>query len=339
MKPNESQYLVKIKYESCLYGTNGPESDIDWKVIYLPSIEDLLLNKILSNHKSAPNQKNEKMGAGEEETEFIPLHIFLDHHLNGVTYAVEVAQGILQGHAEFFQHEMLMKQLVTELVDNFTTKNLKGMIGYAISQSRKYGLKTRRFDDLNLALQTVNDWCKQQRVNESERIGDHPNLIQELCKIDCIGMTVIETKRIHQDKEPVAAIKLSGKYFPLQNTIATVKKSIISSIETYGDRVKSFAGEGTDWKALSHALRIIDQVYELSETGKIQFPVARATYYRDIKFGKYDLDTIIDELTEKFESIDDVIADSILVEKNQELVNQFTEWKLNYLKKLYLNKS
>ena len=42
--------VVKMKFGSHLYGTATPKSDIDYKGVYLPSREEILLGKIPKCH-------------------------------------------------------------------------------------------------------------------------------------------------------------------------------------------------------------------------------------------------------------------------------------------------
>lgn len=52
------------------------------------------------------------------------------------------------------------------------------------------------------------------------------------------------------------------------------------------------AADGNDWKALSHALRVLLEVKELLSFGTINFPLRDSQFLLDVKLGKIDRNTI-----------------------------------------------
>ena len=65
MKIRPETTLFTVPFGSHLYGTNGPTSDIDVKAVCLPALEDLLLNKKLTNRKVKPSGDDGKVLPGE----------------------------------------------------------------------------------------------------------------------------------------------------------------------------------------------------------------------------------------------------------------------------------
>src|SRR6478609_1788353 len=99
MKVDKELVFMTIPTGSRLYGTDTPESDYDFKAIVLPALDDLLLNKKLTNRKEKPegHGPQDKMTAGGTETEYLPLQVFLDDFFSGQTYALEIAFAVSQG--------------------------------------------------------------------------------------------------------------------------------------------------------------------------------------------------------------------------------------------------
>lgn len=52
------------------------------------------------------------------------------------------------------------------------------------------------------------------------------------------------------------------------------------------------AKDGNDWKALSHAIRVLLEIKELLDTGNIQFPLKDKDFLLDIKLGKVEREFI-----------------------------------------------
>jgi hypothetical protein len=131
------------------------------------------------------------------------------------------------------------------------------------------------------------------------------------------------------------ALDVVGKKFPLTNKVGTMLHSLQNLLDGYGDRVASFEGEGVDWKALSHAIRITMQVLELSKTGKLVFPNEEAFTLKAIKEGRLELAEATFILTGLFNQIDEAVAASALPTRTPVMDAQFANWKLTWLRRFY----
>lgn len=90
--------LFTVQYGSKLYGTSTATSDTDLKVVYLPSIEDLLMlrkPKIFKIRQDADGNRitdeRASMPDGGVETEYFPLQTFVADFVQGQTYALKPA--------------------------------------------------------------------------------------------------------------------------------------------------------------------------------------------------------------------------------------------------------
>lgn len=340
MKVDKETVVFKVLTGSRLYGTDTPQSDFDYKAVTLPALTDLLLNRRQANRKEKPVgiKAGDRMVAGEAETEYMPIQVFLDDFFSGQTYALEVAFAASQGlhTAANTQDHEFWKDVMTTLVDRFTVRNVKKMVGYAVGQSKVYGLKTERYTSMVETLRTINAFG-QANVHDNESranltLGQLPELVEKLTALPHVLCT---TLLINSDTETVPGIDICGKKFPFTNKVVTVVKSLEKSVDNYGDRVKEFEGEGVDWKALSHAIRITEQVVELCDTGKLVFPRPSAAYLLDVKSGRVPLQAATDYLNANFAGVDDAVSRSVLRERTPELEEEFHKWKLELLVSLY----
>lgn len=339
MKVKPETTLFKVLTGSRLYGTNSPDSDYDYKAVCLPSLTDLLLNHKLANRKVRPEglKAGDKMLLGEDETEYLPLQVFFDDFFSGQTYALEVAFAAADGKTVFENDNEDTKALksfctymMQDLVRNFTTSNVKKMVGYAVAQSKLYGLKTERFT----ALKEVVDMIKNQfDKNPNGLLGDDKEFLEKLLKVKFVKLTDIHSSSATSGKVP--ALEVTSKQYLMANKLETVYNSLNAALETYGSRVKEFDGEGVDWKALSHAVRITEQVLELCHTSKLEFPSKNAEYLRKMKNGELTLEESTTYLETQFKKIDSAIEASTLPERTHELEEKFNDWKLQMLYVLY----
>lgn len=330
MKVKPETALFKVPHGSHLYGTNGPESDEDFKVVCLPSLDTLLLNTKVTNRKVKPSGAGEKQQAGDVETEYVPLQVFMDDFFNGQTYALEIAFAVTQGKYEDLGKVWGNFYMCKHMLDNFLTKSVDKMVGYAVAQSRLYGLKTERYNTLKTVVETID----RLTPLEGTKVEEHTHLLAAVLQLDHVQKCMIENARGGSELAP--AIDVCGKKFPYTNTWATVRKSLQKSLDNYGDRVKMYDGEGVDWKALSHAIRITEQVLELSEHGVMTFPRPNAEFLRAVKLGQVPLQVAMDYLTECFNKVDSAVEKSVLKERTDRLAEEFTEWKVQTLRSFYL---
>ena len=80
----------------------------------------------------------------------------------------------------------------------------------------------------------------------------------------------------------------------------------------------------TDFKALSHALRIAQEVQELLKTGFIKFPLDNRDELRNIKSGDAEAQEVIDKVRDILDEVDILLLESDLPENsNREVMNKF----------------
>lgn len=352
MKVNKETVLFKVLTGSHLYGTASEKSDYDFKAVCLPALDDLLLNKKVTNRKEKPEGVGAggKMLAGETETEYLPLQVFLDDFFNGQTYALEVAFAAAQGKHVFDENApapegmgataqwWLWKHHMEWMIEQFLTKNVKKMVGYAVAQSQLYGLKTERYTTLSQVLRTINGYGHERAhelfaSQQQHTLNDVPELVERLLQLPHVKRT--EVLNAVGGSEMAPALDICGKQFPLTNKVLTVVKSLEKRVSSYGDRVKEFDGEGVDWKALSHAIRITEQVIELSEKGELEFPRPNAEFLRAVKNGQCPIDVATSYLDSIFEKVDGAVESSVLRERTPELEEKFREWKVKLLRQQY----
>jgi len=144
--------IFSVLVGSRLYGISTPTSYYDYKVVYLPSLDDLLLNAKLTIWKERPEglTAHSKMTAGETETDYIPLQIFLNDVFAGQTYEVEMMFAVLQDKCEFnpslisSEIQRLVVEAMDQLSKRFLTRDVKKMMGFAVGQAKYKGKKTER---------------------------------------------------------------------------------------------------------------------------------------------------------------------------------------------------
>jgi hypothetical protein len=348
MKVKKNSTLFTILMGSRMYGTATETSDYDYKSVCLPALDDLLLNLKLVNNKEKPEgmKQTDKMVAGGSETEFLPLQVFLNDFISGQTYALEMVFALANGDAvinpnqspkDQFNDGVFFEDMANTLITRFLTKNMKKMVGYAVSQSKLYGLKTERYTSMKQFAAMIKSYLDLQDSHNGIHTRDITLLQAETLRANLLTIPHVKSIVIEDEQSEAGhnAVEVCGKRFPLTNKLEYVFDRVNKMLETYGHRVQSNEGEGVDWKALSHAIRITEQVLELCTTKQLIFPRPNADYLLAVKRGEVTLDEATAYLDGAFGKIDEAVANSELQEVTPELQAEFKKWTLTVLHELY----
>jgi hypothetical protein len=308
--------LFKTQFGSHLYGTNTPDSDTDYKAIYMSSLEDILLKRdretIQANSK--PNKAHgERNIAGDIDCEYIELRKFIKDAINGQTYALDM----LFSTENLWEESSEIWIQILESRDMLLSRNVAPYIGYCRQQAGKYGLKGSRLGELT-------------RVIDHLGIVDSKTTIKEAIE----GLELTEFVQIYEAnfKRPhgLAPLKeifldVLGKKFQLNRFVHEALFSLRKMKEKYGERAEqAMNNEGIDWKAVSHAFRCCYQLMDLAENHSITFPLKNAEYIKDIKTGKIPYAELGDKLYELMEEAKRSIENSDLpLEADKEFWDDF----------------
>lgn len=273
--------IVNMKFGSHLYGTDTPQSDLDYKGIYMPSRREVALGRIGKTLKESTSNDSEKNKPGDIDREVFSLHYFIKLACEGQTVAMDML------HAP---SNMLLEtsDIWADIVfnrDKFYTKNLNAFVGYCRRQAAKYGVKGSRLNDAQMAydfLLTAGE-LKLADVWESLPNGEHIYTMQP----DPLDRN---NNRIYQ---------VCGKKFLESSRASHAAQSLKVFIDEYGARAQLAAeNKGIDWKAVSHALRAAYQVEEILLSRTITFPLVNADLIKAVKRGTMDYSTEVSPLLE-----------------------------------------
>lgn len=330
--------LFSTQAGSRLYGTQTLTSDIDWKHIMLPDINDLLLCKRIENKvKKTNNVKNTRNSADDVDEEFIPIQVFAKDFLAGQTYALELAFAIDGTHAaQTFDNSTkdLFKMFVMELRDHFMTSNIKAMMGYVVNQASLYSFKGER---LNL-VREVRKILEQYVLEDGDhRLGFFASAyIWKDLSLKYPKYFKIEDYDIGGG-EIRPCFKLLEKTLPHTDKVEHALKTVSSLESKYGGRADAATESNVDWKATMHALRIVDEGLDLLANHKLSFPLEKSYVERllSIKRGELSLDPIKEELATKLDSLKILEKSTTLPPVSPELTEKFEKWLVNWMRCFY----
>ena len=261
--------LVRMKFGSHLYGTDTPDSDQDFKGVFLPTENECFLNKISKSINYSTGDDFSKNSREDTDEEIFSLQEFIKLALRGEMIVIDML------HAPdnmILQTSTIWKHIQANR-NKFYSKNLAGYLGYIRTQTAKYGIKGERLSALSAVLKLLNSI-----VYKKNKLSTIWNLLptNEYCRF------VTNPKDIKN-----RYYECCGKQYPETITIEYAIEIISSVYNRYGARAKmAEANEGVDWKAVSHAFRAGIQLKEIYTTGDLIYPLKDAEYLRDMKQGK-----------------------------------------------------
>jgi len=282
--------IFLTKFGSHLYGTNTPESDVDYKGVFIPTKEQIMLGNIPKQVSFDSNTSNEKNSKDDIDCQLYSLHYFLELLRKGETCALDMIHS-----TEQVIHKTIHWDYIYDRRRFFYAKNMKAFMGYCKKQAAKYGMKGSRINSAQKLLDFLNTKDDNQRLSSFwNELPVDKNMSY------LIGGSTIR-KFIFCGKQ-------------LQNTVKVsyAKDMIQSFLDKYGDRARKAAkNEDVDWKAMSHAIRAALQLEEIYTTGDLKFPLKHAEYLKLVKQGKLDFKgSVLPTLEEGIERVEKLAEQS-----------------------------
>jgi hypothetical protein len=289
--------IVKMIFGSHLYGTDTPDSDRDYKGIFVPSLSEILRGRVPRTQSSfTKTDSTTKNTAKDVDDELYSLPYFLELACEGQTVAMDMLHAPYAALTTDSVH-WIWAELV-QYRSRFYTKNLSALVGYARRQAAKYGIKGSRLAAAKTVLQFFTthpapfDDPRLIDVWDDLPAGEHLHKLEDL------------TPKIYQvcGKKLQSTVRLS-QYVPVLRAF----------VEEYGARAQAAErNEGVDWKAVSHAVRAGLQTKKILVDGGFEFPLSEANTLREIKQGRLPYSAVAGLLEDLIDECEQLAAASTL---------------------------
>lgn len=276
--------IMKGYFGSHLYGTSTPESDVDFKEIYVPHARDILTGNVKEHMSKNTNNTSSKNTKDDVDHELYSLKYFFKLAADGETVALDMLHT---------PQSLVVKSDLPDvwkyIQDNrsrFYTTNMKSYLGYVRKQASKYGVKGSRLAVLRQALKRSNEWGQYFDNGAVIRLSHMKNVLP-------VGefASWVETENEKTGKQTF--YNLLDRKFQDTLTNKEFNAILVKLEENYGERArKAEANEGIDWKALSHACRGGLQLLEIYKTGDLVYPLQDSPFILDVKLGKHTFKTV-----------------------------------------------
>lgn len=293
----DRKIILKCQVGSHLYGTNTPESDLDYSGIFMPSTEDMLglQNCPTEWSHSQKFSHGPRNTAQDTDCKYYSLQRFLNLAAQGQPGQLEM----LFAPTDNIEHwDTMFLVEIRNVREMFLSKRgIQPFIGFALSQAHKATIKG---DNLN-KLRTIKLWgisLTPEQKNApiiSHMAGDYEAVEASLY---LAGQKIDSFTNDHGAK----ILEIAGRKYDRNLRTKVFLENISELIERYGARSEAAAQQGHDYKSLMHAYRLLSEAQEFLLTGHITFPRPDADFLKQVRRGEYEADHF-DQITKKLDQI------------------------------------
>lgn len=294
------EIAAKLKFGSQLYGTNSPESDTDYKTIFVPSFVKYVCGdqqqqfKIKQHPDGSIAGPNDVMGAGCVEEEFISVPHFFSMLASGEVQTIECFFAILQQKFEFCDPKFL------KLCEKFNHEYMHSvpiynMVGFAKKSAIDYVLRAERMETIQKVIRFFE--AVQTRVTKGrlDSMLDGVTVIELLRAENIQGLEFGEIPIYKNGNTQIPCFYVAARCFGATTPIDNVLQGLYSIKNKYGHRVTKVQGK-VEWKSMAHAVRTYEQAIEFLSTKQITFPRPNAEDLRLIIKNGYTEEEIFERL-------------------------------------------
>lgn len=274
--------IFKCLTGSRLYGVNNQDSDFDYKGVYL-----LPLNE--RNKKKKSSAINRKL-SNTESIELFHFEAFLNLIKEGQTVPFEM----LFCPDEFKLESSPLWEKIIINRNKLIHKNITAFYGMALKQSLRYSEKGKRIQSLLAFKSFLDRHGYGLKLKEIE--NDVLHFIKESSFESYRGNKLISYLEKVTNIGNEKFIVVYDIKFGFNHRIEDMIKIINNKLAQYGDRsIASFRNDSTDYKSLSHCVRIYCEAKELLLDHKITLPLKEKDrdLVKEIKDGKMSREEIM----------------------------------------------
>lgn len=303
--------IVLMPFGSTLYGLETEGSDLDFKGIYVPSLEEVMERREKESLRveARAKKKGERNGPGDVDCEFFSFGKFVAHALSGQTLAFDMLHapyGLLVATSDVWTEMVRHRKL-------FLSKRIMRFVEYARNQARKYGVKGSRLAFVRDILLFLGSLPPDIKIGD--KCGKNPSVMIEFARLGEKHRAADGRSFVYLDGPEHSFVEICGKRFQPGTKVKNVVECMMKIEGSLDGRSEdAMKAGGVDWKAVSHAFRALIQARLLAEEGEFSYPLPQSDFLMRIKRGVEDYEVVGPMLEAELEETRDVVDKSCLPE-------------------------
>lgn len=305
--------IFRCQFGSVIYGTNLPSSDKDYKSVFIPDAEDILLqrvrNNITNNTKSGYVNRNTSEDVDDEAMSF---QEYLKLLCQGQTPALDM----LFAPKEFVEFESEEFQMIRNIKDSFLHKGVSQFVGYTKAQAAKYGIKGSRVDAVRKTVEFLKTLDQTQSLAQNiDKLMEFVESNSETKMDENLLLIGWEFITDNKDGQPKRHLNVCNRKTPMTCKIKYALDNYQVVLDKFGERAKmAERNEGIDWKALYHSVRVGREANELLLTGNITLPRPEKDLLLQIRKGELPYQQVAELIEQGLSDLNESVRVSTLRE-------------------------
>lgn len=281
-----TRLVFLTSFGSHLYGTNRRESDVDYRAVFLPSAEDILCQTVPDVLRTPPPEL--------ADTDYMatPFHRFLKLVRFGEPSFLDMAFAPEEFWVKSHTDEQLWEWFLANRGE-LLSSDLPKYFGFCKTMVEVYGTQTARQETARQALAMVEtavvSYGGQAKVS---------TVVDQLKTLDD------HFTKFKPDANGTDMVSICGTAIQVTESLAALHGRLVSRNKQIAYRMTLKKTTDTkDFKALHHAVRIVEQGLELLQTGKLVFPRPNAEYLLAIKQEATDYEATVHHLETTYQKM------------------------------------
>lgn len=302
--------IVKMEFGSRVYGTTVPTSDTDYKGIFIPVANDIVMQRAPKHIKSSTAGDHVRNTADDIDDEMFSIQTFMELLRQGQTVALDMLftpYSHYVGNASDVWYDLRAQR------GALVHKGTNAFVGYTKAQAAKYGHKGERSRALRGVVDLLNSY------NKHWTLGDYaPDLAVYVAKLNSKEVEIVNVPTPNGDgtMRDQPHLSVANKKASYTCTVDYARTMYQLALDKYGHRaILAEKNEGVDWKACMHAVRIAAEAKELLLTGHITFPRPERELLLKIRKAELPYSQVEELIEQGLADINDAQLKSTLPEK------------------------
>ena len=270
----------------------------------------------MAHYNFNSNDKNTRNSKDDIDLQLFSIYKFFTLLKKGETGVMDILFSMFREDTQVY-NDKEFTQVIMKNYKKFYNRNLHSFIGYCVGQSKVYNVRGERFNELHMFVEYFNALAKEQGSEKLESMFPQIEKLFKAYNYKYVHFVMGATSRGSGEDKEGKYVEVLGKRFLGTVTIGYFSERITEMEEQFGNRAKASA-KGVDFKALSHAVRVISEVEELIDDGFITFPLNNRVYVTSIKEGNESLDDVMEYIDKKLTTVQEKLEKSALPERSDE---------------------
>lgn len=261
--------LFLYKAGSHFFDLNTEHSDLDYRGVYLPAVEEFKGENRRKQFERKTNDKKHTQNSNED----------VDFLLFSFTKVLELLKGgdfnvmemLFTPEDKILIDSPLMKEL-RNFRENLMVNDVSAFLGFIKKEYVRYGVNINHYGVQENLLTFLKETAGRQPKGSATKLKD---IWSELKKYAKDNNMIVFTTSLTGNSVEIPTIKVAQRLYQWTVKISYVIDALEYKLETYGHRQQRMAETGKEYKGLYHALRLIYEARDLYDYGKFELPFSK----------------------------------------------------------------